>query len=204
MWGYRAIYNDYIVLEYLPSVNFQLLSGPDGDVGRYAFFGILRTVLIVLVMEDLYFRVDQLFVGEAQYVGQLVYQMILKLVQFTVDIDNSPKCLDDVDFFLGRVIFIYESGEVPVVDTPFQVLFGGSDQLIGVFGRQTVFLLEDRENFFHFFACECFVDFGHLEKKSTGRDADVVFGCMTSRFYSICSDFAKKSFDDIAHSFFPS
>lgn len=164
-----------------------------------ALFGILRAVFIV---KDLYFGVDQLFVGEAQYVGQFVYQVILKLVQFSIDVDNTPKSFDDVDLFLGRVIFIYESGKVPVVDAPFQFLFGGSDQLVGVFGRQTVFFLEDRENFLHFCACECFVDFGHLEKKSTGCDAGVVLGCMTGRFYSICSDFAEKSFDDIAHSFF--
>ena len=65
-----------------------------------ALFGILGTVFI---MKDLYFGVDQLFVGEAQYVGQFVDQVILKLVQFSVDVDNSPKSFDDVDLFLGRV-----------------------------------------------------------------------------------------------------
>ena len=56
------------------------------SAGR-ALFGILRTVFF---MKDFYFGVDQLLVGEAQYIGQLVYQVILKLVQFSVNIDNSP------------------------------------------------------------------------------------------------------------------
>ena len=48
----------------------------------------LRTVFM---MKDLYFGLDHLFVGKAQYIGQLVYQVILILVQFSVDVDNSQR-----------------------------------------------------------------------------------------------------------------
>ena len=52
-------------------------------------------------MKDFEFGVDQLIVGQAQQIFELVHQVVFVAVHFPVDIDHLPKGFDNLYFFIN-------------------------------------------------------------------------------------------------------
>ena len=64
-------------------------------------------------MQHLELCVDQLVVGKAQQILELVHEVVFILVHLAVHIDDLPKGFDDLDFFRVGIVLVDQVGKLP-------------------------------------------------------------------------------------------